>query len=169
MREGMEKLTGRAAAAALAFMLAGAAEAAPFRMVSDGPESVWVLDEGSGALNWCRPRAASGPKVIDVFGFGGEAREAAPRSGEPACTLAPGTMSPEARTLAAAGTSVHGMLGRMVWGPVPGLWDAGWSARLRFGYGAAQGYGAAGGYGMTGSGGGVINIFGPEDVDIYVD
>lgn len=164
MREVVERLTGGAAVAALAVMLAAAgAEAAPFRVVSDGPESVWVLDEASGALSWCRPVAASGPKVIDVFGFGGEAREGIARSGAPTCTLAPGTMSPEARTLAAAGTSVHGMLGGVGWRPGLGLWDAGWSARLRFGYGAA------GAYGGTGAPGGGINIFKPDDVDIYVD
>jgi hypothetical protein len=177
MTRVMENLTGVAVVAVMAMGALGAAEgrAAPFRFVSDGPESVWVLDAASGALNWCRGRAASGPKVIDVFGFDVQAREAQPRASEPYCSLAPGTMSAEARTLAAAGASVHGLF------PAFG-------ARVGYGGGyGAGGYGAGGygsgwrmdsglaldvGYGDIGlhdGGKTQINILQPENVDIDID
>ena len=85
MRKVMENLTGAMAAAVVAV---GAAEAGPFRVVSDGPESVWVLDAGSGELVWCRTRAPSGPKVVDVFGADAQAREATPRRDVPTCSVA---------------------------------------------------------------------------------
>ena len=75
-------------AAGVAVVLAlGAAEgrAAPYSMVSDGPDRVWVVDTGSGGLSACRMYAAPGPKVIDVFGGTGTVREAAPRTPEPYC------------------------------------------------------------------------------------
>jgi hypothetical protein len=80
----MENLAGVAVAALLA-ATAGAAQAAPFRIVSDGPDSVWVLDTASGELDWCRLKAVSGPKVLDVFGESAQPREATPRRGLPAC------------------------------------------------------------------------------------
>ena len=66
------------------------AAAAPFEAVSDGPDRVWVVDNGSGELTLCRMYAAPGPKVIDVFGGAGTVREAAQRSAEPYCEVVRG-------------------------------------------------------------------------------
>ncbi len=171
MSRVMENLTGVAVVAVLAL---GAAEgrAAPFRFVSDGPESVWVLDAASGALSWCRGRAASGPKVIDVFGFDAQAREAQPRASEPYCSLAPGTMSAEARTLAAAGASVHGLFTgvfpRIGYGG--GYGDGGYGMgsgwAMRAGLALDVGYGDIGLYDGARN---QINILQPENVDIDID
>jgi hypothetical protein len=77
------KLAGMALALGLA---AGAAQAAPFRIVTDEPGSVWVLDADSGALTRCVSRAAAGAKVLDVFGAGGEARPQTAHAGRTVCT-----------------------------------------------------------------------------------
>lgn len=83
MRVVMENLA-RGAAVVLAL---GAAEgrAAPYQAVPDGPDRVWVVDNGSGGLSVCSMQAAPGPKVIDVFGGSGTVREAAARSPAPSC------------------------------------------------------------------------------------
>jgi hypothetical protein len=165
----MHKLAG----AVLAIGALGAgAEAAPFRIVSDGPGSVWVLDAGSGALDWCRTRAPSGPKVIDVFGAEAVAREAVPRRSEPVCSTAPGTLSAEARTLAAAGAAMRGATAGY-------LWRAGYGSAISWGgYGGGYGGGydgfgggavAAGVFGGIGSVEGFINILGSDDIDIKVE
>ena len=78
----LQKLTGAAAALALA---AGVAQAAPFRIVTDEPGSAWVLDAGSGALTRCTTRAAVGAKVLDVFGASGEARPQTAHLGRTEC------------------------------------------------------------------------------------
>ena len=82
----LQKLTGAAAALTLA---AGVAQAAPFRIVTDEPGSVWVLDAGSGALTRCTTRAAVGAKVVDVFGASGEARPQTAHLGRTECTAGP--------------------------------------------------------------------------------
>jgi hypothetical protein len=64
---------------------AGAAEAQPFQMVSDGADGTWVLDEGSGAVTWCRLVTAPGAKLIDVFGADAQVRETPARPAEPRC------------------------------------------------------------------------------------
>jgi hypothetical protein len=74
------------AAVALALVLAGgAAGAQQFQMVSDGQDGVWVLDEGSGAVSWCRLVTAPGAKLVDVFGADVHVREAPARPGRPRC------------------------------------------------------------------------------------
>ena len=54
-------------------------------MVSDGADGVWVLDEGSGAVSWCRLVTPPGAKLIDVFGADAQVREAPPRPARPEC------------------------------------------------------------------------------------
>jgi hypothetical protein len=74
------------AAALLAAALAGAPAAAqPFQLASDGSDGVWVLDEASGALSWCRPVTPQGAKLVDVFGADAQVREAPARPAEPRC------------------------------------------------------------------------------------
>jgi hypothetical protein len=75
---------GMLAALALAGAVTAGAEAAPFRAVSDA-EGLWVLDEESGALKLCRTTATAGPKVLDVFGGAGEARQGKAYPGRPDC------------------------------------------------------------------------------------
>jgi hypothetical protein len=72
-------------AAVLAIGLAAGAAAQPFQMVSDGADGTWVLDEGSGAVSWCRLVTPPGAKLIDVFGADAQVREAAPRPATPEC------------------------------------------------------------------------------------
>jgi hypothetical protein len=76
---------------ALIAMLAGALApglaAEPFRMAGDTPESVWVVDEMSGRLAWCRTVAGAGPKVIDVFGGDAQARPEAVLPARPDCSV----------------------------------------------------------------------------------
>jgi hypothetical protein len=143
--KGLEK---PAVLAAMVALLAGAAQAAPFRVVTDGPESVWVLDAGSGELVWCRLRAPSGPKVVDVFGAEAQAREATPRRRVPECSVAQAGEAEDPRAV-----------------------------RAMLGYGGDAGYGDFGGYGDRSYGGyaipldgsdGTINIVRPRYVDIYV-
>ena len=172
MTRVMENLTGVAVVAVLAL---GAAEgrAAPFRFVSDGPESVWVLDAASGALSWCRGRAASGPKVIDVFGVDAQAREAQPRASEPYCSLAPGTMSAEARTLAAAGASVHGLFtgasrGSATAPAATAMAAMAWARDGRCAPGSRS-TSAIGDIGLYDGARNQINILRPENVDIDID
>ncbi len=60
-------LQKRAGVAVLAIMLgAGTGWAAPYSLVTDGPDRAWVLNEGSGEVKLCRATPTSGPKVIDV-------------------------------------------------------------------------------------------------------
>jgi hypothetical protein len=137
----MRKLAGSVLAAVVA---AGAAEAAPFRVVSDGPESVWVLDAGSGELVWCRTRAPSGPKVVDVFGAEAQAREATPRRALPVCSVARAGEAEEpqaVRALLGYGDSGYGYLGN---------------------------HDAEAGYALPGLDEGTINIVRPRYVDIYL-
>jgi len=73
-------------AAVLAIGLAaGVAEAQPFQMVSDGADGTWVLDEGSGAVSWCRLVTQPGAKLIDVFGADAQVRETPTRPAQPEC------------------------------------------------------------------------------------
>jgi hypothetical protein len=93
MTEVVENPTGRwrlglAAVLGLAALAPGGAAAGPFRIVTDGPESVWVLDAGSGELTWCRLVAPSGPEVLDVAGADVQARPATPRRSRPLCSVA---------------------------------------------------------------------------------
>jgi hypothetical protein len=78
-----------AAGVAVALAL-GAAEgrAAPYSMVSDGADQVWVLNGRSGEVSLCRSYAAPGPKVVDVLNGQGQAREAAPRTPATVCETA---------------------------------------------------------------------------------
>ena len=108
-----------AAVLGVAGFVSGDAGAAPFRMVTDGPESVWVLDAGSGRLTWCRLVTPSGPKVLDVIGPDVQARPETPRRQRPACSVA---LRPEGSD-------------------DPGL------GLGRFGYGFGAGYGVMDGYG----------------------
>jgi hypothetical protein len=78
----LQKLTAMAVALGLA---AGAAQSAPFRMVTDEPGSVWLLDAGSGALARCVARAPAGAKVLDVFGATAEARPQTVHTGRTVC------------------------------------------------------------------------------------
>ena len=147
MRKVMERLVGVAAAV----LVVGAAQAGPFRVVSDGPESVWVLDAGSGELVWCRLRTPSGPKVVDVFGADAQAREATPRRSEPDCSVAQAGAEEDPRVV---------------------------RARAMLGYGTDAEYGYFGDYDAERSYGGyaipfdgsdgAINIVRPRYVDIYV-
>ena len=74
------------AAAALGLMLAaGAAAAQQYQMVSDGSDGVWVLDDSSGAVSWCRLVMPRGAKLIDVFGAESQVREAPPLPARPEC------------------------------------------------------------------------------------
>lgn len=91
----------------------GGAGAAPFALVSDGRDGVWVLDAAGGAVSWCRLVAPAGPKMIDVFGPGdSDVRAAEPRTARPACTLAmPGEGGPDEATLAALLAGAAGQVG----------------------------------------------------------
>ena len=132
-----------------AIMAVGVAEAEPFRVVSDAPESVWVLDAGSGELVWCRLRAPSGPKVVDVFGAEAQAREPTPGRRVPDCSVAQTGEAENPRVV-----------------------------RAMLGYGGHAGYGYFGDYDAERSYGGyaipldgaegTINIVRPRYVDIYV-
>ena len=74
------------AAALLAAALAAAPAAAqPFQIASDGSDGVWVVDESSGAVSWCRLVTPPGAKLIDVFGADAQVREAPARAAEPQC------------------------------------------------------------------------------------
>lgn len=146
MRKGLEKPAVEAAIVALS---AGAAQAGPFRVVSDGPESAWVLDAGSGELVWCRLRAPSGPKVVDVFGARAQVRAATPLRRLPECSVA------------RAGKAGN-----------PGLVRARAMLGGEAGYGYSGDYDAARSYGghaipLDGADG-TINIVRPRYVDIYV-
>jgi hypothetical protein len=74
------------AAALLAAALAAApVPAQPFQLASDGSDGVWVLDENSGAVSWCRLVTPQGAKLVDVFGADAQVREAPARPAEPRC------------------------------------------------------------------------------------
>ena len=157
MRRIMQNLAGAVLVTAAAALAAGAAGAAPYRIVSDGPESVWVLDAASGELVWCQVRAPSGPKVLDLFGDVAEARPPTPRRALPECS----------GVLAAAESDSRAE-----------------RARARFAYGADRrigGYGEGYRYGAEGdltpylgdysleAAGGQITIVRPRYVDITVN
>ena len=74
----MKKLTTITMALALA--------AAPFRVVTDAPGSVFVLDADSGALTHCATRTPGGAKVLDMAGDMVEARPQAAHPGQLVCT-----------------------------------------------------------------------------------
>jgi hypothetical protein len=76
------------AALAVAALAPVQGTAGPFRILTDGPESVWVLDAGSGKVTWCRPAAPAGPKVLDVFGNETQLRPETPRRAKPVCSVA---------------------------------------------------------------------------------
>ncbi|MFO1140943.1 MAG: hypothetical protein U1E59_00910 [Amaricoccus sp.] len=85
MRGVMENLAG--SAAVVLALGTGGAWAAPYQAVSDGPDRVWVVDQGSGETSLCRTYAAPSPKVIDVFGGSGTVRVQAARTPEPSCAV----------------------------------------------------------------------------------
>jgi hypothetical protein len=74
-----------AAALLTAALAAGPAAAQPFQIASDGSDGVWVVDENSGAVSWCRLVTPPGAKLIDVFGADAQVREAPVRPAEPQC------------------------------------------------------------------------------------
>jgi hypothetical protein len=86
----MENLARSGVVAAALALGAGAGTAAPFQMVTDGPESVWTLDTASGELTWCKTRTPTGPKVLDVFGESAEPRPQTPRQSVTSCKVARG-------------------------------------------------------------------------------
>lgn len=94
MTRVMQKLAGAWAGVAL-LSLGAAAQAAPFQMATDAQERVWVLDAATGAVSYCQPVAAAGPKVIDLTGGVPETREAPARAASPVCVEARGPMPPE--------------------------------------------------------------------------
>ena len=80
----MQKLAGAGVGiggGGLGGLAAGGAAAAPFSIVSDGQDKVWVLDAASGELTFCQQYAPSGPKVIDMIGSEGQARAARAAAG----------------------------------------------------------------------------------------
>jgi hypothetical protein len=87
IRDVMVQVRRAALAVALGSLALGA-QAAPFSIITDGPDSVWVLDAASGALDWCRLEPQAGPKVIDVFGFEATQRLGTPRTPKPECAEA---------------------------------------------------------------------------------
>jgi hypothetical protein len=100
----MKKIgTCLATAAGLVALALGAAPEAwaqGFRMVSDGPESVWVLDAETGAVTWCRLERPAGPKVIDVIGSSTETRARREGVASPECSTALGPQRVPERRLA---------------------------------------------------------------------
>ena len=110
------------AAAWLAIVLAaGAAQAQPFQIVSDGTDGVWMLDEASGEVSWCRLVTRPGAKLIDVFGADVQVREARERPARPECEVVrgpsatsggvPSTCWPSSRTRALWRRRVRALVG----------------------------------------------------------
>jgi hypothetical protein len=107
--------------------------AAPFRIVTDAANSVWVLDAGSGQLTWCQVRAPAGPKVIDMFGPNSQVREVPARPSVPDCSVA--------------------------WRPAPSQDGTLRLSRFGYGFGYRAGYGMLDGYGSGyGYGAGAVDI-----------
>ena len=150
MSKVMENLTGIAVAAMVALGATGAA-AAPFRVVSDAPDSVWVLDAGSGELTWCRQVVPGGPKIVDVFGDEAQARDATPRRGVPTCSVVQAGEADDPRVVRA----------RAMFGPGYGN-DGAFRDRD-----AAMAYGFGGGYQLDASDG-TVNVIRPRYVGIYM-
>ena len=92
-------------------MLPGAGRAAPFKVVTDAPESVWVLDEELGTLTWCRTAMATGPKVVDVFGADAQARPEKAYPSQPDCTRRAGGRAPDGGVPGFAAGGYGGMAG----------------------------------------------------------
>ena len=169
MRVVMENLTGVALAAALALVVgAGEAQAAPFRIVSDGPDSVWVLDAASGELTWCRATAPTGPKVLDVFGESAQQRPQATYRSQPDCSEVLAAATDE-RAVRARSYFAQGV-DRRIGGFGDGYRDgdyAGFGPSYR-GYGTYGSTSYFGDYSLDTSGG-QINIVRPRYVDITVN
>ena len=84
-------------------LAAGAAQAQPFQMVSDGADGVWVIDEGSGAVELVPAGDGAGAKLIDVFGADAQVREAPARPARPACETVRGPSATGRRAARPAG------------------------------------------------------------------
>jgi hypothetical protein len=88
---GRALMLGAVVAAGVAGLGADAAGAQAlgnqYRIAKAGDDSVWVINRGSGEVNWCRNETAPGPKVIDVFGTEAETREGFAREARPVCSL----------------------------------------------------------------------------------
>jgi hypothetical protein len=138
MTQGLEKPARGGRAWALGTAILGLAAlapvqggAAPFRIVTDAANSVWVLDAGSGELTWCQVKAPAGPRVIDMFGPNSQVRDVPARPSVADCAVA--------------------------WRPTPS--EDGTVRLSRFGYGSGYGYGMPGGYGAGyGYGAGAVDI-----------
>lgn len=82
---------GMVAAALLALAATGGATgagAAPFQMAGDGPERIWLLDQGTGLVQRCGLTVTVGPRVIDVFGAQSQARPDKTYPARPDCAVA---------------------------------------------------------------------------------
>ncbi len=106
----MRVMENLAAAGLVAVLAAGSAQAAPFEVVTDGPDSVWVLNGRTGKLTSCRTVPGIGPKVIDVFGSDVQVRPTTPRRATPDCTVALAGNSATPRAVTAYGVSGYGPL-----------------------------------------------------------
>ncbi len=163
MRVVMENLTrGAGVAMVLLALEATGARAAPFQAVSDGPDRVWVVDSGSGELTLCRTYAASGPKVIDVFGGTGTAREAAQRPAEPYCEVVRGAGS------YGSATPRQNYTGYTMYAPMEGVSNGYYPNRLLPGGGyLSRGFPYT--FGRWGDGGSNVVVVRPGYVNINVD
>lgn len=104
----------RLAVAFVALVTAGAAEAGPFSVQADGTGTAWVVDEGTGALRVCRLAMPTGPKALDVYPGGADARPGMDRTARPDCRVAIRAVEKPADTPA------MGMLGVGLSGPQVG-------------------------------------------------
>jgi hypothetical protein len=118
---------------AAVLLAAGGTQAAPFQVQADGSGGAWVVDAGTGTTRLCRTYQVSGPKVLDVFGGGADARAGMDRPARPECELVMGALDEPAAMPAT------GMLGIGLSGPQVG------SAAGMLGYGAWGWSGWAGG------------------------
>lgn len=118
---------------AVALCVAGVAEAGPFTVQPDGAGTAWVLDRGTGALRACRMMTA-GPKTMDVFAGGADARPGTERRARPECQFAMrGAEEPSAPARGMLGIGLSGpqvgsgagMLGIGGWGS-PWSWGGPW-------------------------------------------
>lgn len=58
----------------------------PYQIITGGDDGVWLVNERSGAVQFCRLESAQGPKVIDVFAVGSETRPGLERAARPVCS-----------------------------------------------------------------------------------
>ncbi len=110
------------AAGVVVALALGAAEgrAAPYSMVSDGQDRVWVLNGGSGELKLCRTATSTpGPKLIDVFNGQGQVREGRPETTATVCETVE-------RGAPARATPRQNYTGYAMYAPLSGLSTAPW-------------------------------------------